>query len=54
MLICLERETAAPAEGQKGEDLKEAAWPVAGQEREIQEWQQKQNYLVSISERPLR
>lgn len=34
MLICLERETAAPAEGQKGEDLKEAAWPVAGQERE--------------------
>lgn len=34
MLIWLERETAAPAEGQKGEDSKEAAWPVAGQERE--------------------
>lgn len=27
-------ETAAPAEGQKGEHSKEEAWPIAGQEKE--------------------
>lgn len=33
MSTWLVRETAAPAEGWEGEELEEAAWPAAGQEK---------------------